>query len=271
MPADRNQHWTTWIKWLPIELRLTIYDFVDIETRMQLLTPLFADTIRYLYRSKQTKLLLHKYEQLIYMQLFTKIDNYDYDIKPKFKQLLPPIVFLKSGTTCTYTHPILKLLKADLQVSSFTKRMVMTVDGQRLYRYNHDVVSKIQQCFNLIPTITSFNDEFDYQIKRILIRFLHHLTKIVEPIKEDDRQRMILAQERKIRRYYSKRVLPRLKAQSNKMQRIILKKEKLAEKNAKKAAKIAAMQNAKIKKVITQNAKKTAKKTAKNLKKPEKT
>ena len=32
MPIDRNQHWTTWIKRLPIELRLTIYDFIDIET-----------------------------------------------------------------------------------------------------------------------------------------------------------------------------------------------------------------------------------------------
>jgi hypothetical protein len=270
MPADRNQHWTTWIKWLPIELRLTIYDFVDIETRMQLLTPLFADTIRYLYRSKQTKLLLHKYEQLIYMQFVTKVDN-DYYVKPKFNQLLPPIVFLKAEEQCVHIHPLLNILKVDLRFSSFTKRMIRAVDEQHLYRYHYDVIGKIQQCFNLIPTITSFNDEFDYQIKRILIRFLHHLTKIVEPIKEDDRQRMILAQERKIRRYYSKRVLPRLKAQSNKMQRIILKKEKLAEKNAKKAAKIAAMQNAKIKKVITQNAKKTAKKTAKNLKKPEKT
>ena len=262
MPADRNQHWTTWIKWLPIELRLTIYDFIDIETRMQLLTPVITDTIRYLYRSNQTKLLLHKYEQLIYMQLFTKIDNYDYDIKPKFKQLLPPIVFLKSGTTCTYTHPILKLLKADLQVSSFTKRMIMSSDERLLYRYNNEVVGKIQQCFNLIPTITSFNNEFDYQIKRILIRYLHHLTKIVEPIKTADRQRILLAYERKIRRYYNKRVLPRLKGQSNKMQRIILKKEKLAEKNAKKTA----MQHVKMQKLITQNAKIAAKIAAKLLK-----
>ena len=262
MSADQNQHLTTCIQSLPLDLRITIYDFVDIETRMQILRPLITNTIRYLYRSKQTKLLLHKYEQLIYMQFFTKIDNYDYDIKPKFKQLLPPIVFLKSGTTCTYTHPILKLLKADLQVSSFTKRMVMTVDGQRLYRYNHDVVSKIQQCFNLIPTITSFNNEFDYQIKRILIRLLHHLTKIVEPIKTADRQRILLAYERKIRRYYSKRVLPRLKGQSNKMQRTILKKIKLADKKIKLAEK----QHVKIKKGISQNAKKAATKAIKMLK-----
>jgi hypothetical protein len=262
MPADRNQHWTTWIKWLPIELRLTIYDFIDIETRMQILTPLFADTIRYLYRSKQTKLLLHKYEQLIYMQFFTKIDNYDYDIKPKFNQLLLPIVFLKAEQQCVHIHPILNLLKVDLRVSSFTKRMIMSGDEQRVYRYHYEVVSKIQHCFNLIPTITSFNNEFDYQIKRILIRYLHHLTKIAEPIKEADRQRILLAYERKIRRYYSKRVLPRLKAQSNKMQRIILKKEKLAEKNAKKTA----MQHVKMQKLITQNAKKAAKIAAKLLK-----
>lgn len=260
MPADRNQHWTTWIKWLPIELRLTIYDFVDIETRMQILTPLFADTIRYLYRSKQTKLILHKYEQLIYMQLFTKVDN-DYSVKPKFIHLLLPIIFLKAEQQCVHIHPILNLLKGDLPVSSFYKRMIMTVDEQHVYRYHYDVVNKIQHCFTLILTITSFNAEFDYQIKRLLIRFLHHLTKIVEPIKEDDRQRIILAYERKIRRYYSKRVLPRIKAQSNKMQRTILKKEKIAEKDAKKTA----MQHTKLKKVITQNAKKAAKKAIKLL------
>jgi len=264
MPADRNQHWTTWIKWLPVELRLTIYDFIDIETRMQILTPLFADTIRYLYRSKQTKLLLHKYEQLIYMQFFTKNDNYDYDydIKPKFNQLLPPIVFLKAEQQCVHIHPILNLLKVDLRVSPFTKRMIMSGDERLLYRYHYEVVGKIQQCFNLIPTITSFNNEFDYQIKRILIRYLHHLTKIVEPIKIADRQRILLAYERKIRRYYSKRVLPRIKAQSNKMQRTILKKEKLAEKKIKLAEK----QHVKMKKLITQNAKKAAKKAIKMLK-----
>tara|TARA_B110000285_G_scaffold78069_1_gene89927 strand:- start:2450 stop:3244 length:795 start_codon:yes stop_codon:yes gene_type:complete len=261
MPADRNQHWTTWIKWLPIELRLTIYDFVDIETRMQILTPLFADTIQYLYRSKQTKLLLHKYEQLVYMQLFTKVDN-DYSVKPKFIQILPPIIFLKAEQQCVHIHPILNLLKGDLRFSSFYKRMIMAVDEHRLYRYHPDVVNKIQQCFNLIPTITSFNAEFDYQIKRLLIRFLHHLTKIVEPIKEDDRQRIILAYERKIRRYYSKRVLPRIKAQSNKMQRTILKKAKFTEKNIKLAEK----QHTKLKKGISQNAKKAAKQAIKMLK-----
>ena len=80
MSADQNQHLTTCIQSLPLDLRITIYDFVDIETRMQILRPLITNTIRYLYRSNQTKLLLHKYEQLIYMQLFTKNDNYDYDI-----------------------------------------------------------------------------------------------------------------------------------------------------------------------------------------------
>ena len=59
-----DQQWITWIKWLPIEMRLTIYDFIDIETRLEILSPLFADTIRYLYRSTDTITLLHKYEQL---------------------------------------------------------------------------------------------------------------------------------------------------------------------------------------------------------------
>jgi len=63
----RDQPWINWIKWLPIELRLTIYDFIDIETRIEILSPLITETIRYLYRSKETTTTLHKYEQLIYM------------------------------------------------------------------------------------------------------------------------------------------------------------------------------------------------------------
>ena len=263
--ADRKQHWTTWIKWLPIELRLTIYDFVDIETRIQLLKPLFANTIQYLYRSKETKLILHKYEQLIYMQLFTKVDN-TYYVKPKFNQLLPPIVFLKSQQECIHIHPILNLLKHDLHVSSFTKRMIHSCDQQYVYRYHPDIIGKIQQCFNIIPTIKSFNNDFDYQIQKILIRAFHHFTKFVEPIKENERQQRILAYERRIRYYYTRKVLGRIKAASNKMQQRILKKTKLAEKNAKlaeKNAKLAAKQHTKMKRLITQNAKNAAKKAGK--------
>ena len=262
MSADQNQHLTTCIQSLPLDLRITIYDFVDIETRMQILRPLITNTIRYLYRSNQTKLLLHKYEQLIYMQLFTKNDNYDYDITEKYNTLLLPIVFLKAEQQCVHIHPILNLLKVELRVSSVTKRMIMAGDRQRLYRYHSVIVNIIQHCFTLIPTITSFSVDFDYQIKRLLIRLLHHLTKIVEPIKTADRQRILLAYERKIRRYYSKRVLPRLKGQSNKMQRTILKKIKLADKKIKLAEK----QHVKIKKGISQNAKKAATKAIKMLK-----
>ena len=252
MIRNRDQPWINWIKWLPIELRLTIYDFIDIETRIEILSPLITETIRYLYRSRETTTILHKYEQLIYMRLFTKCDG-GYSTKPQFKQLLPPTVYLKTGVQCVHTHPLIKTLKQDLRFSSYIKRMILSFEQNdnrnHMFRYHNEIVGKIQQCFTIIPTIVSFNDEFDYQIKRLLIRFLHHLTKIAESVKEEDRQRKILVYKRKIRRYYNKRVLPRIPVQSNKMQQKITKAAKLAEK-----------QHAKIKRLITQNANKAAKK-----------
>jgi hypothetical protein len=236
----RDQPWITWIKWLPIELRLTIYDFIDIETRLEILAPLITDTIRYLYRSTDTITLLHKYEQLIYMRLFTKSDD-GYSTKPAFNQLLPPTMYLKSGVQCLHTHPVISMLKQDLQFSSFSKRMIISLEQTQhrnyMYRYHNDIVGKIQHCCNLIPSVTSFNPDFDYQLKRLLIRFLHHLTKITDVIKKEDREREILLYERNIRRYYSKRVLTRIRIQSNKMQQRIAKTAKLAEKNAKRAEK----------------------------------
>jgi len=258
MKRGRDQPWINWIKRLPIELRLTIYDFIDIETRLEILTPLITETIRYLYRSKDTTTLLHKYEQLIYMRLFTKYDG-GYSTKPMFKQLLPPTVYLKAGVQCVHTHPLIKILKQDLRFSSYSKRMILSLNenhSTHMARYHNEVVGKIQQCFTLIPTIVSFNDDFDYLIKRLLIRFLHHLTKITESVKEEDKRREILAHKRKIRRYYKKRVLTRIPVQSNKMQQKIAKTAKLAEKTAKLAEK----QHAKTKRLITQNANKAAKK-----------
>jgi hypothetical protein len=259
MPAVRNQHWTTWIKWLPIELRLSIYDFIDIETRMQMLTPLITDTMPYLYRSKETKLLLHKYEQLIYMQFFKKNDNTTvYSTKSYFKTLLPPTTYLKNNEVQTQSHPVLKLLKQELYFSAYAKRIIMSsYDYNFIHRHYHNsVIEKIQGSFNLLSTLVSYNHEFDYQIKRILIRFLHHLTKISNKVKEEEHEQRMLVYERKIRRYYRKNIILRIHTQANKMQKKIMKTNKIAEKNAKKDA----MQHAKMKKLITQNAKKAAKK-----------
>ena len=258
MPADRNKHWTTWIKWLPIELRLTIYDFIDIETRMQMLTPLITETIRYLYRSKDTLNLFRKYEQLIYMQFFKKNDDTSgYSTRPYIKQLLPPTTFLKNNEIQIHSHPVIQLLKQDLYFSAYIRRIIMTNDNPIfIYKYYHNnVVEKIQCCFNLLSTLVSYNNDFDYQIKRILIRFLHHLTKISDKVKKEEHEERMLAYERKIRRYYKKNIILRIHIQANKMQKKIKKINKIAEKNAKKEA----MQHAKMKKLITKNAKHAAK------------
>ena len=257
----RDQPWINWIKWLPIELKFTIYNFIDIETRLEMLSPLITDTMRYLYRSKETTTLLHKYEQLIYMRLFTKSNN-NYFTKPNFKQLLPPTVFFKTGVQCIHTHPLIKLLKQDLRFSPYTKRMILSSEPGFHYRYHNAVVEQVQYCFNLIPTIISFNDDFDYQIKRLLIRFLHHLINITKTVKETERQHKLLVYERKIRRYYKKHIISRIRVQSNKMQLKIAKTKKIAEKKAKIEAKLFA----KTKRLITQNAKSAAKK-AKMIKK----
>lgn len=264
MPADRNQDWTTWIKWLPIELRLTIYDFIDIETRMQLLTPVITDTIPYLYRSKETKLLLRKYEQLIYMQFFEKNDDAnEYSTKSYFKTLLPPTTYLKYNELQTQSHPVLKLLKQELYFSSYAKRIIMSNDYYSGYRhYHNNVVEKIEGCLNLLSTLVSYNNMFDYQIKRILIRFLHHLTKISNKVKQEEHEQRMLVYQRKIHRYYRKNIILRIHTQANKMQKKIMKTNKIAEKDAKKIT----MQHAKFKKLITQNAKKAAKKAIKMLK-----
>ena len=97
MDYIKQQYYDKRIKLLPIELKLCIYSFIDIETRMQMLMPLFEDTKRYLYRSKDTFTLLRKYEQLIYMQFFKKNNDTNvYSTKPYFKQLLPPTTYLKN-------------------------------------------------------------------------------------------------------------------------------------------------------------------------------
>ena len=258
MPANRNQHWTTWIKWLPIELRLIIYGFIDIETRMQMLTPLIADTIPYLYRSKETFNLLRKYEQLIYMQFFKQ--NHDtpgYSTKPYFKKLLPPITYLKNHEIQIQSHPVLKLLKHELYFSAYIRRIIMSNDNPIFIHkyYHHNVVEKIQSCFNLLSTLVSYNKEFDYKIKRILIRFLHHLTKISNKVKEEEHEQRMLVYERKMHRYYKRKILPRIHTQSKKMQKKIIKKNKDAEKKTKLEEK----QLVKMKKLFTQNAKKAAK------------
>ena len=258
MQAYRNQHWTTWIKWLPIELRLTIYDFIDIETRMQMLTPLITETIRYLYRSKDTLNLFRKYEQLIYMQFFKKNDDTSgYSTRPYIKQLLPPTTFLKNNEIQIHSHPVIQLLKQDLYFSAYIRRIIMTNDNPIfIYKYYHNnVVEKIQSCFNLLSTLVSYNNDFDYQIKRILIRFLHHLTKISNKVKEEEQEQRMLVYERKIRRYYKRNIISRIHIQSNKMQKKIMKTNKIAEKNKK----IEAREMVKMKRLFTQNAKKAAK------------
>ena len=258
MPADRNQHWTTWIKWLPIELRLTIYDFIDIETRMQLLTPLITDTMRYLYRSKDTFNLLRKYEQLIYMQFFQKNDDTSgYSTRPYFKEILPPTTYLKNNEIQIHSHPVIQLLKQELYFSAYVRRIIMSNDNPIfIYKYYHNnVVEKIQSCFNLLSTLVSYNNDFDYQIKRILIRFLHHLTKISNKVKEEEQEQRMLVYERKVRNYYRRKILSRIHIQSKKMQIKIMKTNKIAEKKTK----IEAREMVKMKKLFTQNAKKAAK------------
>ena len=258
MPACRNQHWTTWIKWLPIELRLIIYDFIDIETRMQMLTPLITDTIRYLYRSKETFNLLRKYEQLIYMQFFKKNNDIPgYSTRPYFKKLLPPITYLKNNETQIQSHPVLKLLKQELYFSAYIRRIIMSNDNPNfIHKYYHNnVIEKIQNSFNLLSTLVSYNNEFDYKIKRILIRFLHHLTKISNKVKDEEHEQRMLVYERKVRKYYRRKILSRIHIQSKKMQIKIMKTNKIAEKKTK----IEAREMVKMKKLFTQNAKKAAK------------
>ena len=125
-----------------------------------------------------------------------------------------------------------------------------------IYKYYHNnVVEKIQSCFNLLSTLVSYNNDFDYQIKRILIRFLHHLTKISNKVKEEEHEQRMLVYERKVRNYYRRKILSRIHIQSKKMQIKIMKTNKIADKKTK----IEAREMVKMKKLFTQNAKKAAK------------
>ena len=65
----------------------------------------------------------------------------------------------------------------------------------------------------------------------------------------------MLVYERKIRRYYKRNIISRIHIQSNKMQKKIMKTNKIAEKNKK----IEAREMVKMKRLFTQNAKKAAK------------
>tara|TARA_B100000902_G_scaffold343770_1_gene348668 strand:+ start:172 stop:981 length:810 start_codon:yes stop_codon:yes gene_type:complete len=258
MEYTKQQYYDKRIKLLPIELKLCIYSFIDIETRMQMLMPLFEDTKRYLYRSKDTFTLLRKYEQLIYMQFFKKNNDTNvYSTKPYFKQLLPPTTYLKNNEIQIQSHPVLKLLKQELYFSAYIRRIIMSYDNPNLIHkyYHNNVVDKIQECFNLISTLVSYNNEFDYRIRKILIRFLHHLTHISNKVKEEEHEQRMILYERKVRNYYRKKILPRIHTQSKKMQRKIMKTNKDAEKKSK----IEAREMVKTKKLFIQNARKAAK------------
>lgn len=265
MDYNSQQYYDKRINLLPIELKLSIYNFIDIETRMQMLMPLFEDTKRYLYRSKDTFTLLRKYEQLIYMQFFEKDNDTNvYSTRPYFKNLLPPITYLKNNEIQIQSHPVLKLLKHELYFSGYIRRIIMSYDNPNfIHKYYHNnVVDKIQECFNILSTLVSYNNDFDYKIRKILIRFLHHLTKISNKVKEEEYKQRMIVYERKVLNYYRKKILPRIHTQSKKMQRKIMKKNKDSEKKMK----LEAQQLVKMKKLFTKNAKNAAKKAAKKLK-----
>ena len=170
------------------------------------------------------------------------------------------LTYLKNHEIQIQSHPVLKLLKHELYFSAYIRRIIMSNDNPIFIHkyYHHNVVEKIQSCFNLLSTLVSYNKEFDYKIKRILIRFLHHLTKISNKVKEEEHEQRMIVYERKVRNYYRKKILPRIHTQSKKMQRKIMKTNKDAEKKTK----IEAREMVKMKKLFTQNAKKAAKKAA---------
>ena len=249
------------IKLLPIEMKYTIYQYIDIDTRLELLRPLKQNINNVLWGTSREFCEKHDYfirksiEELFINKLFIKsgVNNVysyahsNYKNNDYIESLLPSITYNRLNRTTILEHPFIKVLKQELLYGFYDYRPSSVKYSRHISCVSNvfEVVSSLKFC-----NVPEIEDLLKIQTFKFCIIMKNYIREPAEYIKKRDYERNFERDVNNQRKRFKKFILKKIKEGSNKMQKIITKKAKIIEKENAKKAKITEKENAKKRKLV---------------------
>ena len=229
------------IKRLPWELKYAIYNCIDIDTRLEILQAKQTELIVTLYRAFNEKILnvsnlMQILDNGLRFHIFYKDKNGTFLTQPPLKKLLPDIKYSINSTAFSEKHPLFNMLLKNVHLTLYNYQLTSRLTIVRREALDQIMV-KIRSCFDILPTLFSGKKRFDYSIRKIIFRFTHILSIFAFKFKEQIKNKEIKILEQNHKKFFKKNIAKRIPICYRKIQRSLIKKEKLAEKEAKKKVK----------------------------------
>jgi hypothetical protein len=216
----------SYIPRLPWEMRYAIYMFIDIDTRLKLLTQKKTKIIRCLNHLPLTDCnifkLINLFEHGFRTKIFNKSVGGKYNIKSNLTKLLPSSRYKAMGHYVEMCNPIFTMLEKECTLK--------TMYGfEPNWSKKQTIMNKLRGCFDIIPSLYGYNTftiknnksvksvvvnekKFNYLIRIYLFKFialLHVATKEIQiEIDKEDFEKAQLIVKRNFKRLVMKRIKP---------------------------------------------------------------